>query len=161
MSTLPSNLKQPIGSRWDVDFTRISKVVRHRVSLCMVQLTVLLRNAGLSVQPAFRVHGAGLSGSLNVVGRRGALASIEFNLVDGLAEAGTTGAALDINLLAADGEVVAFCSPMRAVGVDSFRAQAEDILATAGTGLDANVLYGLLVEHFDLVLEQPRKMWSR
>lgn len=159
MNTNSSNTKQPVGSRWDIEFTRMSYAVRYQLMRCTEKLTVLLSTASLQVKPSFKLHEAGLRATLLITGNHGNLASFEFHLVNGMTEAGVAGAALDINLLAADGEVVAFCTSVRSGVVNGLNAQTEAVLRAAGSGLDPFKLYAYLVKFFDLVLERPRAAW--
>ncbi len=149
-STVPAN-SDPAELDWDIAFTRLSRQVGPHVASCISELKVLLRACGLRCETQTRQSPRGLSCFLAVVGRRGLLFLVDFTLLDGMVLRQCAGAALDVRLLDATGDVVDHCSPARTAASGGFSASIARVVDAAACGLSATALFVTAMGHFDVV----------
>jgi hypothetical protein len=151
VSTPNANRAGPEEISWDVAFTMLSREVAATVSACASALARRLEAGPLTCDIQTRQTPRGLSTFLSVIGPRGLVCIVDFTLVDGMAVSRHPGAALDVRLLDARGDVEASCSPVRASGARGFHNTGESIIAAAGLGLSVTSIHLIAMGHFDLV----------
>lgn len=150
----PASLRAPKVAGWDIAFTRLALGVFNSLGQTTEQLRFLLELAGVRLELSDKLSDIGLYRSLEVHGDRGLICSVGFQVIDGMFECGTPGAALDVNLLDNQGDIVLFLSSMRNVGAAGLRSDVEGIVAMAGKGTHSQSLYQQIVEHFCLAQER-------
>ena len=138
------------SSGWDIEFTRLAREVQGRVRALVQDLTQRFHAVGLGCDVQVRQTPRGLSTFLSLVGQRGLLCIVDLTLVDGMAVANEPGAALDIRLLDACGDLAATCSPHLQGGASICQAKSDDILATEQVGPRATGIYLLAMGHFGM-----------
>lgn len=146
-----ANRAGPRDLSWDIAFTKLSREVAPMVSACTSALALRLEAGPLTCDIQTRQTPRGISTFLSVIGQRGLVCIVDFTLVDGMAVSRHPGAALDVRLLDARGDVEASCSPNRASGAQGFHKTGESISAAAGLGLSVTSIHLIAMGHFDLV----------
>ena len=138
----------PAQPSWDVAFTRLSRQVSERLAAVTGALTHRLEAGGLTCDLQSRQTPRGLSTFLSVVGERGLLFIFDFTLIDGMAVNRHQGATLDVRLLDGCGDVETTCSPQDRPG---YCHTLDEIVQTAGVGLDPDLLHVIAIGHFNVV----------
>ena len=133
---------------WDLAFTRMSEEVLVTVNRCAFELTRLLSASALFCDLRQRLTPRGTSTFLSVVGQRGLIFIVDFTIVYGMAASGRRGVFLDVRLLDACGDVVAWCSPEPHA---AYYSSAKAVVEAAGGGLSATALHMISMGHFDIV----------
>jgi len=145
------HIHRPDHQGWDIEFTRMSRPVLAHVHQCARELTLRFQTLGLSCETQVRPTPRGLSTFLTVVGQGRLLFIVDFTLVDGMAVAGHAGAALDVRLLDASGDVREHCCPAPSPGGPGYHASFDRTFASAVSGLSATGLYLMAIDNFDLL----------
>jgi len=140
----------PAASGWDIEFTRLAREVQARVRALVQELTPRFQAAGLGCDVQLRQTPRGLSTFLALVGQRGLLCIVDMTLIDGMAVARESGAALDIRLLDACGDCVAKCLPHLPDGASIYQATSDAILAADQVGRRATAIHLLVMGNFGL-----------
>ena len=122
----------------------------------LAELTRRFRGAGLGCAIQLQQTPRGLSMFLALVGQRGLICIVDVTLVDGMQVAHQAGAALDIRLLDACGDVVARQPWHRPDGASTYQATAECILPNGQIRAGATSVYVLVMGLFGLPTKGDR-----
>ena len=142
----------PHARGWDIAFTRISQEALPEVDACLREMTLRFLAVGLTCDEHVRQTPRGLSTFLAVAGGRGLLLIVDVTLIDGMAVARHRGAALNMRLLDACGEVVSDCTPATEPGAPIYRSSAHEVIAAADLARCTNTMFVTAAARFDLVL---------
>lgn len=142
------NLRCPTQPHWDMAFTRISQRFLDHVEMCVEDLTPGFRGAGLWGDLQVRQTPRGMSAFFAVAGDSGLLFILDFTLVDGMTVARHPGAAADVRLLDASGDVLARCPPGHPGGQRAYHATFEQVIAADGQCLKAGTVYAMTSTYF-------------
>ena len=152
------NLCCPAQPHWDMAFTRLSRRFLDQVEICVVDLTAGFRTAGLWGDLQVRQTPRGISAFFAVAGDRGLLFILDFTLVDGMAVARHPGAAADVRLLDASGDVLAHCPSTHPGARRAHHASIEQVIAADGECLKAGAVYAMVNTYFDI--SRPARITS-
>jgi hypothetical protein len=146
----------PSEPAWDIEFTRLSRVVQPRLDTCLLDLARRFLTLGLGCDLQLRQTPRGLSRFLAVVGRRGLLCIVEVTLIDGMAVDQGPRAAWDLRLLDASGDVVAEGWTESLEGAAAVAPPAGPFALGSGLARAATAVFVSALGHFDLLQPLPR-----
>lgn len=144
------NLRCPAHPHWDQAFTRLSRRFLEQVEMCIEVLASGFKAAGLWGDLQVRQTPRGISAFFAVAGDRGLLFILDFTLVDGMAVARHPGAAADVRLLDASGDVLARCPPTHPGARCAYHGSFEQLIAADGECLKVGTVYAMASTYFDV-----------
>jgi hypothetical protein len=135
---------------WDIAFTRLSREVLPQLEAGVQRLSRRFQALGLLCDVQMRHTPRGLSTFLAVMGQRGLLFIVDVTMIDGMVVAGCPGAALDVRMMDAFGDVAMQCRAATAPGARPYSARSEEILAAADLARCATTIFVMAMRYFDL-----------
>ena len=114
------------------------------------------QSLGLTCDTQVKQTPRGLSTFLAVMGQRGLLFLVDVTLADGRLASGRPGAAIDVWLLDACGEVIAPCTPTPAIGAARYQTLDELLANQAKLSRSMTSVYVLALAHFGLLPTSDR-----
>ncbi len=155
MTTPSPHADRTAPADWDIQFTRLSLEVFEMARYCLQDLTLLLSNLGLQSEVLTRQTPRGVSTYVSVIGQRGLLCIFDFTIIDGMRTARQAGAALEVRLLDAEGDVASEFSAAPPGARAAFGAVAAEIVSATGAGLSPAVLLSTMTAHFCAASRRP------
>lgn len=149
----PSKQTPGAPRRFDWSLTEAS-MLRGATRLIDSHLEQLSRRflaLGLTCDTQVKQTPRGLSTFLAVMGRRGLLFLVDVTLADGALAFGQPGAAIDVWLLDACGDVITPCTPAPAPGVARYQTITELLANQANLARTMISVYVLALAHFGLL----------
>ena len=140
----------PRDRDWDIAFTRLSRDVLPQVEAGVQRLSRRFEALGLLCDVQMRHTPRGLSTFLAVIGQRGLLLIVDVTLIDGMVVARCPGAALDVRMMDALGDVALQCRAATAPGAPAYSARSEEILAAADLARCATTIFVAAMSYFEL-----------